>query len=764
MSTFHNPYHFVPVKPRSETDKQYDLALETDRSAKWGSHSHESYGKGLHSGRLVCRLTTETPIFIGGRQHDKTEPKQVDHFMLNNEPAIPASSLRGLLSSIAEAASNSALRVLHRDRILSYRYGMKQNLSALGMILIEKNEDGSECYFLKPLAMPSLDKKGGVYCYPDSFANRKTEYAPMYRHFDKPPLKVFINAHGLTTYRHESPEYYYLRLDPSIDFNASKTGVNNHNALRFSSKDQPDKKTAIGQQSNQESVSRPIAEADWKSLSDSDCKQYTRGIIRVMWSHSRKADMPSGKKHELFIPFTTETEKDDTKFSIPASVVKHFHDICDQRSEENEIHPYEPVGTRPGRNGDKLRLKHGDIVYFAPNATGTEVAEVSFSSIWRGAAGRMEEYFSKIDPELLPFNSKRTRITPAELLFGFVQDEKGDASLAFKGKVRISNGLLEEGQEEPFTRQEVTLKILSSPKPPSPSLYFKPADRPQGGYIAKANLKPGAHHPQGRKLYLHHNVPEGKTPWRTDYEKELLNQKNRIRPLRPKLSFKFSIDFENLSDWELGLLCYAVRPDDDFRHKIGMGKPLGLGSVRIDPVTLDIVDRSKRYSPEGFMAVRHASASFDAYRSTFTKGMDTQIANALKVLGDPAKVKLPVHTPQVVGIGLEEETFKWFVANDVGSGSEKKGNKKKPVNCYLKPITKDDLPELERMPFAHDGTPHSGGGKQRDNHKHSAGHNKPGPGNRPHHSGDKKPENKGSEKFSHNPFAAAFSKAQDKKK
>lgn len=753
MSRFHNPYHFVPVKPRSEADKQQDLTLEKDRSVKWGSHSHESYGKGLNSGRLVCRLTTETPIFIGGKQHDKTEPKQIEHFMLNGQPAIPASSLRGLLSSIAEAASNSALRVLHRDRILSYRYTMKQNLSALGIVILKKDEDGSTNYFLKPLIMPSLEKKGGGYCYPDTFANRKTEYAPMYRHFGKPPLKVFINGCGLTTYRHESPEYYYLRLDPSISFNASKTGINNHDALRFSSNDQSDKKTAIGQQSNQGSVSRPIAEADWKRLPETERKQYTRGIIRVMWSHSRKADMPSGKKHELFIPFPVETEKDSTHFPLPGSVVKHFHDICDQRSEENEMHPYEPVGTRPGRNGDKLRLKHGDIVYFAPNATGTEVAEVSFSSIWRGVAGRLEEYFSKVDTELLPFNSNRSRITPAELIFGFVQDEKGDASLAFKGKVRISNGLLEEGQDEPFTK-EVTLKILSSPKPPSPAMYFKPANNPQGGYIAKADLKPGTHYPQGRKFYLHHKVAEDQTPWKTDYEKELLNQKNRIRPLRKGLSFSFTIQFDNLTDWELGLLCYAVRPDDGFRHKIGMGKPLGLGSVRIDPETLEIVDRSKRYSPEGFTAVRHAPASFDKYRATFTKGMDTQIANALKVLGDPAKVKLPVHTPQVVGIGLEEETFRWFVANDVGFGSENKGNKIKPVNCCLKPITKDDLPELERMPFAHDGTPHSGGGKQRDNHKHSAGQNKPGPGNKSHQGNDKKPENKGGEKFSNNAFAS----------
>jgi len=313
--------------------------------------------------------------------------------------------------------------------------------------------------------------------------------------------------------------------------------------------------------------------------------------------------------------------------------------------------------------------------------------------------------------------------------------------------VRISNATLVDGQEEPYTKQEVTLKILSSPKPPSPSLYFKPANNPQGGYIAKASLKPGNHHPQGRKLYLHHKVAEAQTPWKTDHESELLNQKNRIKPLRSKLSFGFTIEFDNLTDWELGLLCYAVRPDDDFRHKIGMGKPLGLGTVRVDPEALEIVDRSKRYSPEGFISLRHASASFDIYRSTFTKSMDLQIANALKVLGYPAMVKLPVHTPQVEGIGLEEETFKWFVEND----SKIKGVE--PARRYLKPILDDELPSLDRCVSAPVSATHAGG--KNGGHKHSAGHQKPGPGHKSHESGDKKHEKTDSgDKFAHNPFAA----------
>ena len=40
------------------------------------------------------------------------------------------------------------------------------------------------------------------------------------------------------------------------------------------------------------------------------------------------------------------------------------------------------------------------------------------------------------------------------------------------------------------------------------------------------------------------------------------------------------VDFDNLSPRELGLLLYALKPAEGFRHKLGMGKPIGLGGVR----------------------------------------------------------------------------------------------------------------------------------------------------------------------------------------
>src|SRR5262249_50133644 len=90
--------------------------------------------------------------------------------------------------------------------------------------------------------------------------------------------------------------------------------------------------------------------------------------------------------------------------------------------------------------------------------------------------------------------------------------------------------------------------------------------------------------------------------WETVDPAENANQKLRVTPLRTGLDFYFHIDFDNLLDRELGLLLYALRPTEAYRHKIGLGKPLGLGTARIDPLGLFLVDRKQRYEKQtGFL-------------------------------------------------------------------------------------------------------------------------------------------------------------------
>ncbi len=178
------------------------------------------------------------------------------------------------------------------------------------------------------------------------------------------------------------------------------------------------------------------------------------------------------------------------------------------------------------------------------------------------------------------------------------------------------------------------LRILSSPKLPCPEMYFQfPLDvfpdtmrstqRTAGAQLAqwlratpeereKRNLKPpdNVPRPRGFKWYVHdysactlmNNAGQLRYSWQTSDtgsgRDSTKKQKTLVQPLKPGQTFFFHIDFFNLTDAELKMLKFVLRPSSGFRHKLGFAKPLGLGSVRIDPVALFNVNRRDRYKQQ----------------------------------------------------------------------------------------------------------------------------------------------------------------------
>ena len=101
--------------------------------------------------------------------------------------------------------------------------------------------------------------------------------------------------------------------------------------------------------------------------------------------------------------------------------------------------------------------------------------------------------------------------------------------------------------------------------------------------MPKDQLKPGTHWPQGRKTYLHHPtaIAGAAEPWKNAERDFVKDRHVRVRPWAKGSTWRFEIRFDNLNELELGMLLYALNPAEGFRHKIGMGKPLGLGSVKL---------------------------------------------------------------------------------------------------------------------------------------------------------------------------------------
>jgi len=308
-------------------------------------------------------------------------------------------------------------------------------------------------------------------------------------------------------------------------------------------------------------------------------------------------------------------------------------------------------------------------------------------------------WFSYINRNLLPWGSKdrdgqkeSDGLTPAEWLFGVVEggEEKDKqnrkpSSLNLASRVRFSDARSLNPTIKPLA--EIPLKILSSPKPPSPAMYFK-------GGPAKKNLSMELHKPNGRKYYVPHKNPQGaKPPWQTG-NNDNPEQKCRCTPLPAGSVFYFHIDFDNLSDAELELLLAAIKPAEDFRHRLGLGKPLGLGSVLADIKGVFIVDRVNRYGVEALKASasRYAETSqsgnwddglakrYPAEQQAISQSLpqytirpsksfiDQDTLEILKTLGADPRRRTPdvqVRYPMAHGQqNSETEGFKWFVNND----------------------------------------------------------------------------------------------------
>jgi len=715
---FHNPYHFVPVQAIDQSDALQAGNLGTD----YANHvTHDRYVDGTFSGRILCRLVTEEPVAIGSKRSDpgnNNEPAQITPFTIDGEPAIPGTSLRGMIASLAEAASNSALRVLE-DRSFSYRQRPPRGaLPSIGILVRAADDFGNEELRLRPLTLPpcrwdNIRKCGHMrpwnIAYQD--CNLKVyvnEYIP-HNGFQK---RGFLNERDPDSASSaNSSGFWYLRLN-SVSVNRNGDVSTARPYLKNG--------WVIGQRPV--NGADPIPEAEWRTLRPTEKTQYTRGILRVLGVGGRENDLPRTKKHEIFIPYPTSME--NTRTLEAHEAIERFHRLADERAwaaraaSGGKRLPFELKGmsrahvSHGKETVSSIRLREGDLVFFRPDNNGTRADEVAVSCIWRADAGTCHPYFAAIDPELLPFNPDREKITLAEQLFGFVEnipEGTKKPARALAGRVRFSFGLLtDETKQEPGERWQtasflgpVTLKILSTPKPPSPALYFTKQSDPNA-HIAKSDLEPGVTLPQGRKMYLHQHHGENRAPWETT-NGDHNNQKARVKPLRPGLAFDFSIDFDNLSERELGLLCYALRPTEAFRHKLGMGKPLGLGRVRIEPLAIQYVDRKSRYSggaqvdPDG----EASRPSFDAVRNTWRAGMEENIRTAIETIGDPESVTYPVHYPVCVDAPLEGRHYEWFVANDGGS------------NQQLKPVTGSPLPTLSKLPNHHGGRGAGRGGRGR---------------------------------------------------
>lgn len=202
----------------------------------------------------------------------------------------------------------------------------------------------------------------------------------------------------------------------------------------------------------------------------------------------------------------------------------------------------------------------GNKLYLSPAAIGREV------------------YHNKLNNIIKTYSACRSSINLCQAcaLFGFISNEKENNAVA--SRISFSDAKI---LNAPKFLNPLALPELSSPKISSMEMYLK---RPKNAeklwnydYIDDSNK--GAYTPEikGRKFYWHHSAI-GNFSQTADSDRQVV-----ARPLDKGAEFTFKIYFNNITSDELDKLRWVLTlgKNEDLAHKIGMGKPVGLGSVKI---------------------------------------------------------------------------------------------------------------------------------------------------------------------------------------
>ena len=210
-------------------------------------------------------------------------------------------------------------------------------------------------------------------------------------------------------------------------------------------------------------------------------------------------------------------------------------------------------------------------------------------------------------------------------------DSLGELDDRFIGKNGFSLGELDHPE------YAIPLKILGQPKASAVEHYIRQPVRRMKTYgdLPGVDGDDSAGDLSGRKFYRHQKRAREEHSLFADYSNENINNDQSALARfvsKPDTKFRFTLRFKDLHSWELGAVILALAPqykDEKCANKLGHGRPLGLGSVRIDVCETWLVNQ------EGALE-RHDEQRedcIDAFETVVNEmGLGSQLATWLEVL------------------------------------------------------------------------------------------------------------------------------------
>jgi CRISPR-associated protein (TIGR03986 family) len=587
-----SPYNFVPL-PEAVLP-----AVSTLGPIPPPWEHHDEYLPGTYTGWLELTITAETPLYVrcappstsAGDENTRTNRARQDFFHLGDpgHPAIPGSSLRGMLRAMVEILASAKLaKGWFSDRKLIYR--AVGDTTSLGIdyreTVLGSNQNTLPYlefdYPVSRLRGGYLRKQG-----PDWYIQpARTVNGESFVHVEYSAVPWFPRHHPRHNYSAADLVNVYIKPPAG---RAAPYRSNPNLTLHMAYLSNP-------------------AEVDQASAGVTKRPGFETAVL-VLSGHM------GGRTEKHMHCAIYEPDPGARAIPIPRETWLKYEDDrelsrgIEARPLGEEPSRVAPTETNPERSDPLFFLlnEEGDLVFFGP----TMMFRLPYpNSIADFVPTRIRD---------------RRVIDLAEAIFGTV-----DRSPAIKGRLFVEDALWDRSGGSPFFTDHNgyrTPRILGTPKPTSFQHYLvQPLVRPpRGPQQPAANLRGSLcnyHHPlgsgpydfpdnngrsvaqsdgtviRGSKRYWHKRDAPDDQRFLADLAQENrpgAKQLTIIRPVKPCTSFRGRIRFENLTNVELGALLTALQLKPSQRHQIGMGKPLGLGSIRIES-SLRLTDRHARY-------------------------------------------------------------------------------------------------------------------------------------------------------------------------
>lgn len=517
--TFVNPYTFVPYDRRKKTEKKQEGIRQEEKQV---------------TGYLDCLLTVKTPLAIPDvEQSEPFEGSDYYHFFsveVNGEIQyrIPGSSIRGMLRNVYETVTNSCFSTMREDTGLSKRSGVNEGYQA-GLLIKDKGTDKWELYKAKLYRVPYMKQKS-----------------------ECKNLQECRNVSECTCYKISSGERVLVRGGIEIHYG---------DPIEIT----PDQAEYANQ-----SGRPPVWEGDIKisqNYGDTENRSCAYAFIGEYFSKK--------KSEKIFVKGRPVQEEDFSSDQICTALelLKQSLEMYRMESinkEYKKMHFGYAGFERAEQNGAiplwyNLKTKKFSLAY---------AGRVSYKTTLNKLVGQRAPCVS------------RKKCCKACDLFGMV----GNGMEALGSKIRITDG--EFVAEKMDMIEKVTLKELAMPRNSYMNFYSIGQQSKDGIVPANSYDDKGADI-RGRKFYWHHGLnKKGKLEER-DYRasKEEINDKNKRKRLHTfdlmkTGAFKFRIYYDGITDTQLSELMWCItlgenKTDSHRWHKIGHGKPLGLGSCKL---------------------------------------------------------------------------------------------------------------------------------------------------------------------------------------